>query len=141
MARSIVVLRANQLWVEADDADIRRYLLNYLARPQWKGRSWNEVSGSALLPEPPGALAALFAEEARIAAEIADAMGAIAEADLEIDNRVLDLYGITDPADRARVLGSAPLLEDAELEADPDAAPPNAPGEGEEGAGVEHPRP
>jgi hypothetical protein len=32
--------------------------------------------------------------------------------DQEIDERVLDLYGITNPADRQRVLGSAPLEEE-----------------------------
>ncbi len=118
-----VVLRANQFWLEVDDADIRRYLLNYLARPQWKGRTWDEISSGALLPEPPAALAAFFAEEARIVAGIHATLDAIAAADSEIDNRVLDLYGITDPADRTRVLGSAPVMEDAELE---DAAVPPA---------------
>ena len=108
-----VVLRAHQLWLEVDDADIRRYLLNYLARPQWKGRSWDEISSSALLPEPPAPLVALFAEEARIAADILATVDAIAAAAAEIDNRLLDLYGITDTADRARVLGSAPVMEDA----------------------------
>jgi len=32
--------------------------------------------------------------------------------DTEIDERVLDLYGITDAADRQRILGSAPVEED-----------------------------
>lgn len=111
-----VVLRANQLWLEVEDAAIRRYLLNYLARPQWKGRSWDEISTRALLPEPPDALAMLFAEEARLVAEINATLDEIAATDAEIDRRVLDLYGITDPADRARVLGSAPVADDAEVD-------------------------
>ena len=111
-----VVLRANQSWLEVDNPDIRRYLLNYLARPQWKGHSWDEISSRALLPEPPKALATFFAEEARITAEINATMDAIANTDAEIDNRVLDLYGITDSADRARILGSAPVMEEAEIE-------------------------
>jgi hypothetical protein len=111
-----VVLRANQLWLEVDDADIRGYLLNYLARPQWQGRSWDEISTRALLPEPPRALITLFAEEERIVAGNHATLDAIAAADAEIDSRVLDLYGITNPADRARVLGNAPVTEDAEFE-------------------------
>ncbi len=113
-----VVLRSGQLWLEVDDADIRRYLLNYLARPQWKTRSWEEICTEALLPEPPGALAALFAEEQRIVGEINTTLDAIAAADLKLDNRVLDLYGITDPADRRRILDSAPAAEDADAETD-----------------------
>jgi len=123
-----VVLRINQLWLEVDDADIRRYLLNYLSSPQWKGRAWDEISSRALLPGPPQALASLFTEETRITAEINATLDAIAIADTEIDNRVLDLYGITDPADRARVLGSAPIAEDAELE-DSDSAPSSSEGD------------
>ena len=111
-----VVLRANQCWLEVDDADIRRYLLNYLASPQWKGFSWNEISGRAMMPEPPGSLTALYADEARIIADIRTRLAAIAAADAAIDQRVLDLYGITDPADRSRVLGEAPPEEPAELE-------------------------
>lgn len=113
-----VVLRASQFWLEVDDPDLRRYLLNYLDRPQWKGRSWDEISSHALMPEPPEALAAFFAEESRIVAEIAGMLDAVTAADLALDNRILDLYGITHRADRARVLGSAPAAEDAEPETD-----------------------
>jgi type I restriction-modification system DNA methylase subunit len=123
-----VVLRADQLWLEIDDADIRRYLLNYLSRPQWKGHSWDEISDRALLPEPPETLAKMFAEEERIIAEINTMMDEIAALDTEIDDRVLDLYGIIDMADRKRILGSAPLIEDAELEDDL-AANPTSPQE------------
>jgi hypothetical protein len=130
-----VVLRADKLWLEVDNADIRRYLLNYLARPQWKGRSWDEISTRALLPEPPNALAALYAEEARIVADIQATLDAIAIADAEIDNRVLDLYGIIDPADRARILGSAPVSEDVELEDGLTSAVSPSPDEGELAAG------
>lgn len=108
-----VVLRTNQLWLEVNDPDIRRYLLNYLACPQWRRRSWDDISSIALLPEPPETLLQLFAAEARIVAEIDALLDAIAATDTEIDNRVLDLYGITDPTDRQRILGSAPLNEDA----------------------------
>jgi hypothetical protein len=128
-----VVLRFGQLWLEVPDPDVRRYLLSYLARPQWEGRSWDEISDRALLPEPPHALAAILADEARIVAEINMRLDAIAETDRVIDNGVLDLYGITDPADRQRILGSAPVAEDAELE-DADAAPATDTGEDAIGA-------
>ncbi len=111
-----VVLRTSKLWLEVDDADIRRFLLNYLDRPQWKCRSWDEISTIALLPETPAALTAFFTEEARITAGIRKALEVVASADTEIDRRVLDLYGITDPADRQQILGSAPVGDDIETE-------------------------
>ncbi len=106
-----VVLRADQLWLEADDDPTRRYLLNYLARPQWKGRSFDEISDRALVPETPEAFAAFYAEEARLVAGITARLDAIAATDAALDARILDLYGITDPTDRARVLGEAPAAE------------------------------
>ena len=39
------------------------------------------------------------------------------KADATIDQKVLDLYGITDDADRRRILGSAPAPDDADIEA------------------------
>jgi type I restriction enzyme M protein len=111
-----VVLRTNQLWLEVDDSDLRRYLRSYLARPQWHAHSWEEICGRALLPETADSRAAFFSEEARIVGEITARLDAIAHADATLDLRVLDLYGIHDPADRQRILGSAPVTEDAELE-------------------------
>ena len=108
-----VVLRDKQLWLKVDDEPTRRYLLNYLARPQWRGKSFDEISERALLPETPEAFAALYAEEAQNVADITETLDRIAATDAAIDRRVLDLYGITDPLDRARVLGEAPA-EDAE---------------------------
>ena len=108
-----VVLRANQLWLDVDDVDIRRYLRSYLARPRWQGRSWDEISGHALLPESPDAL---FAREAQIVADITARLDKIARADAAIDQRVLDLYGIVEPTDRTRILGEAPADEATELE-------------------------
>ena len=121
-----VVLHANQLWLEVDEEPTRRYLLNYLARPQWKGRSFDEISDSALMPESSAAFATLYDSEARIIMDIQTRLAAIATADASIDSRVLDLYGITDPADRARILGEAPPDETAELEEaeEGEASPP-----------------
>ena len=113
-----VVLRANQLWLETDDTGVLRFLLNYLDRPQWKGRSWEEICLQAELPEPPKALAAFFAEEALIVGEINGTLDEVESADLALDNRVLDLYGIVDSADRRRILGNAPFASDASTEAE-----------------------
>lgn len=113
-----VVLRANQLWLEAADPGIVRFFLNYLDRPQWKGRSWEEICLQAELPEPPNALAAFFAEEAQIVKEINTTLDEVESADLALDNQILDLYGIVDSADRRRILGSAPISSDGDSEGD-----------------------
>jgi hypothetical protein len=44
--------------------------------------------------------------------EIVGRLDRIDQLDAEIDRRVLDLYGISDSAARARILGSAPEDED-----------------------------
>ncbi|GAC1392479.1 MAG: hypothetical protein NVS4B11_25510 [Ktedonobacteraceae bacterium] len=47
---------------------------------------------------------------------IATVLDAIKRIDAEIDERVLDLYSITDATDRQRVLGSAPIEEEEAIE-------------------------
>lgn len=128
-----LILRANQLWLTVQSDNLRAYLAAALARPQWKGRAWDEISTSALLPEPgPGLDAYRVAEAARVA-EITARLDAIAATDAALDARILDLYGITAPADRDRILGEAPPDEDTDaLPSDEDAAevatePPPAP--------------
>ena len=74
-----VVLRTNQFWLEVDDPDVRRYLLGYLARPQWKDRSWDEMSSIAFIPENRAAFKKFHAEEARVFAEINATLTAIDE--------------------------------------------------------------
>jgi type I restriction enzyme M protein len=120
-----VVLRHNKLWLEVPDDDLRRFLRGYLGRPQWRGHSWDSLKDRAVLPADAGALAAFFAAEASRIAEIQTTLAEIARVDETIDDRVLDLYGINDPADRQRILGSAPRVEDDEAaDADPsDMAP------------------
>ena len=103
-----VVLRTNQLWLEVGDEQIRRYLLNYLAQPQWKGKSWNEICSTTAVPDPSSSLQVFFAEEERIIEGVHQTMNTITETDLMLDNKILDLYGIYDNADRKRVLGNAP---------------------------------
>ena len=107
-----VMLRHNRLWLTAPDDALRRYLGGYLSRPQWRGRTWDEIKSQAVIPETPEARAAFFAAEARQVAGIQARLAEIAQHDTAIDNRVFTLYGITDPADRRRVLGSAPVVEE-----------------------------
>ncbi|NNJ10998.1 N-6 DNA methylase [Chloroflexales bacterium ZM16-3] len=103
-----VVLRRNKLWLTVPDADVRDYLVNYLSRPRWRGKRWADVAEEALIlvrEEDRSAFSALV--QAR-QAEIVARLDRIDQIDQEIDRRVLALYGITDPAEQARVLGSAP---------------------------------
>jgi type I restriction enzyme M protein len=106
---STLVLRHNKLWLEVPDDDVRRYLQAYLTSPRWQGKIWDEIKNSALMPENAQALQMLFAEEAKKKQHIMTLLDEIKRIDEEIDERVLDLYGITNRADRQRILGSAPL--------------------------------
>lgn len=67
-----------------------------------------------MLPEDAIALATFFEAEAHKQATITHLLEEIEHTDREIDERVLDLYGLTNAADRQRILGSAPLDEDKE---------------------------
>ena len=109
---ALVMLRHNRLWLEVPDAGLRRYLGGYLSRPQWRGRTWDEIKSRAVVPETPEARAAFFAAEARQREGVQATLAEIARLDAAIDDRVFDLYGITDPADRRRILGSAPVVEE-----------------------------
>ena len=76
------------------------------------GRTWDEIKSQAVIPETPEARAAFFTAEARQVAGIQTRLAEIAQQDAAIDAQVFDLYGITDPADRRRILGSAPVVEE-----------------------------
>jgi type I restriction enzyme M protein len=104
-----VVLRHNKLWLTVPDADLREYLVNYLSHPRWRGKPWRQVAAEALMPvnaEDRTAFADLV--QAR-RAEIVARLNRIDQLDQEIDQRILTLYGIVDPGEQARVLGSAPV--------------------------------
>lgn len=103
-----VVLRHNKLWFEVPDEGVRKFLRGYLSAEQWRGRTWDEFKSQAVVPENADALAAFFAEEKRQRGQIVARLEEIARLDAHIDEQVLDLYGIVDPADRQRVLGDAP---------------------------------
>ncbi len=109
-----VVLRHNKLWLEVPDDDVRRYLLGYLRRPQWRGKTWDDLKNSALIPESADARAAIFAAEERQIHYVKALLDDIKHIDEHIDEQVLDLYGITNTVDRQRILGSAPAEEEDE---------------------------
>lgn len=111
-----VVLRHNKLWLVIEDDTIRRYLLSYLKRPQWQGKTWDEIKNQAVLPTATNDLNAFFAAEHQRRSEIQTLLDEATQIDVEIDEKVLDLYGITDPSDRQRILGSTAI--DDEDEAD-----------------------
>ena len=117
-----IVLRHNKLWLEVPDEKRRQYLLNYLQRPRWQGKTWDAIKSDVLLPEDDEALHTLFTLEQVRIERISTLLNDIQRLDSEIDNRVLDLYGITNPSDRARILGSAPIDEDDETLAREDAS-------------------
>ncbi|MBD2577475.1 N-6 DNA methylase [Oscillatoria sp. FACHB-1406] len=110
-----VVLRNNKLWFEVPDDNIRRYLLGYLKAPQWQGKTWDEIKNQAQIPEEESGLNAFFSLEDQKRQAIQTLLDEVAQIDAEIDEKVLNLYGITDPADRQRILESgAKTDEEAE---------------------------
>src|SRR5713226_1488028 len=113
-----LVLRHNKLWFEVPDENVRRYLLGYLSRPQWHGKTWDDLKNKALIPEGTDALKAFFAAEAQQIDTIQILLDEIKRIDEKIDEQVLDLYGITNAADRQRILGSAPTEEEEETGSD-----------------------
>src|SRR5439155_5060950 len=60
-----LVLRHNKLWFEIPDEEVRRYLFGYLKRPQWRGKTWDELKNIALIPEDTSTLKTFFAAEAQ----------------------------------------------------------------------------
>ena len=113
-----LVLRHNKLWFEVPDENVRRYLLGYLSRPQWRGKTWDDLKNSAMIPDGAGALTTFFANEAQQMRHVRALLDEIKRIDAQIDECVLDLYGITNVADRQRILGSAPTEEEEETGSD-----------------------
>lgn len=104
-----LVLRHNKLWFEVPGENLRRYLRNYLSGPQWRSKTWDDIKNTALIPEGSDALTTLLATETQQVNYMRTLLDEIKRIDEEIDERVLDLYGITNAADRQRILGSAPV--------------------------------
>jgi len=107
-----IVLRNNKLWLVVEDENIRRYLVNYLKRPQWQNRTWDEIKNKAILPAELNDFNIFFAAEQQRRNEIQTLLDEVAQIDAEIDEKVLDLYGITEPNDRQRILGSVTSEDD-----------------------------
>ena len=89
-------------------------MLGYLKRPQWQGKTWDEIKNQAILPTEAKDLKVFFAAEQQRRNEIQTLPDEVAQIDAEIDEKVLDLYGITDLSDRQRILGSAAISEEDE---------------------------
>lgn len=111
-----LVLRHNKLWFEIVDEAFRTYLLGYLRHPRWQGKTWDDLKSSVFVPEDADALQALFVLEEQKKHHLLALLAESKQIDAEIDERVLDLYGITSPTDRQRILGSAPLEEEIDSE-------------------------
>ena len=118
-----VALRNPILWINVRDAGYRKFLVGLLRLPRFTGRTLTDVENEALVPADEYALAALFVAEQREIVRIKSLLKEIAVLDSEIDNRVLDLYGITAPADRARILQAAPPTDEAPADTTDDEAP------------------
>jgi len=109
-----VVLRHHKLWLVADNDKIRRYLLGNIKLPQWQGKTWDEIKNRATIPAEIKDLDAFFAAEEKRRAEIQTLLDEVVQIDAEIDEKVLDLYGISDPIDRQRILSSAAISAEDE---------------------------
>lgn len=107
-----VVVRHQHFWFDIPDEQARIYMLGYLNSPQWKGATWDDLKDTVRIPETSDAYTTFFAMEQQEKDEIRTMLDEIEDLDAQIDTEVLDLYGITSPADRQRILGSAPLCEE-----------------------------
>ena len=108
-----VVLRRNKLWLDVPDADLRDYLVNALRGPRWHGKLWAEVAEALLMPVRSEDRAAFAAAVQARQSAITARLDRIDQLERELDQQVFALYGITDPIEQARILGSAPPDEDA----------------------------
>jgi hypothetical protein len=95
-----------------ENEDIRRYLLNYLKLPQWQGRTWDDIKNIALIPAENADLEIFFQAEQQRRQEIQILLAEVARIDAEIDQEVLDLYGINEESDRQRILNSTLVREE-----------------------------
>ena len=107
-----LVLRHNKLWFEIADDAVRRYLYGSLKHPRWQGKTWDDMKHTVLVAEDTDSLKTFFALREQKIRAITTLLNDIKQIDREIDERVLDLYGINDRGDRQRILGSAPVEED-----------------------------
>ena len=109
-----ITLKFGKLWLDVPDAPTRDYLLGLLSRPQFAGRKWSALESDDTLRVPSGAeaLDGFFAFAAAREATIRALWEQAEMLDRQIDERVLDLYGISDASWRAKILDSAPETDD-----------------------------
>lgn len=81
--------------------------------------AWADVYDEVLLPVQQAHRDAFAAAVTTQRDAIQARLETIARVDAELDERVLTLYGITDAADRARIVGSAPIDEEEESDVAP----------------------
>lgn len=93
-----LALRRGKLWLTVPSAALRQYLLGVFSRSQWRGKTWEEIKNSLFAPETEDALRRFFVEESGRRADIQFRLDEIARLDLEIEEQVLALYGMTGPA-------------------------------------------
>jgi type I restriction-modification system DNA methylase subunit len=109
-----VVVRHNRFWFTISDEyeQVRAYLLGSLNNPHWKGATWDDLKKNVLIPADADALSTFFQAEQQEQDTIITTLNEIVALDAQIDEQVLDLYGITDPNDRQRILESVPQTDD-----------------------------
>lgn len=112
-----ITLKFHRLWLEVPSNDARRFLFGLLSRPRFAGQRWSDLESDNTIrvPEDAAALARFFARVLAREAEIRVLLDRAAALDREIDERVLDLYKITNPQWRAKILDSA-APEEVEVE-------------------------
>jgi type I restriction-modification system DNA methylase subunit len=121
-----ITLKFSRLWLEVPDAHARRFLLGLLSLSRFAGRTWSELEGDNTIrvPESPSDFERVWNRVEEQEAQIRAQLERAAALDRQIDERVLDLYKITNPAWRAKILDTAP--PEAEDESEEAASQPLA---------------
>jgi type I restriction enzyme M protein len=111
-----ISLKFKKLWLEVPDESKRRFLFGLLSRPQFEGEKWSDLEGDSKIrvPNTDVDFARFFEFYAKRELEIRALWEETQHLDHQIDERVLDLYKIVDPAWRTKILDSAPVGEEAE---------------------------
>lgn len=114
-----ISLKFRKLWLDVPDADIRRFLVGLLSSPLYSGQTWNDLEGDEAIrvPESPADFARFWNLVEQRQSQVRAVWDETQDIDRQIDERVLDLYGIANPQWRAKILDSAPIEEEAEIEA------------------------
>lgn len=114
-----ITLKFRQLWLDVADDAMRQFLLGLLSRPRFAGQIWSDLESddSIRVLANAGALSSFFEFADQRESEIRAVLQRVQTLDRQIDERVLDLYGIHDASWRAKILDNAPV-EESEDEAE-----------------------